>query len=297
MKYFSSLGRSFVALLLLALAPVVAHAQTGGVGIGTPIPDASAALDVVSTDKGLLLPRVAAVSAIASPAPGLLVYQTGGTPGFYYNSGTATAPAWLRLSPGDNLGNHTATQALNLATYPLVGNGGSTGLSVTSGGSAQLPAASAYTYAAPKAYSLTYGASDFQPENNTAANGKLLFTTSNSDDFYTSAASGVLRVPVRLPQGAVITSITLIYFDIVSTDITLTLRYFTPSLTSSSAFTTLGSITPTGTPGYSSATLTPTSTVTINNANCYYLRASFGASDSNLTVTAVRVNYIVTATE
>jgi hypothetical protein len=32
--------------------------------------------------------------------------------------------------PGDNLGNHTATQNLNLASYQLVGNGGSGGVSV-----------------------------------------------------------------------------------------------------------------------------------------------------------------------
>ena len=83
------------ALALLATSRL-AHAQTptGGVGIGTTAPDASAALDIVSSSKGLLLPRVAAVSAIASPAPGLLVYQTGGTPGFYYDSGTAASPAW-----------------------------------------------------------------------------------------------------------------------------------------------------------------------------------------------------------
>lgn len=35
---------------------------------------------------------------------------------------------------GDNLGNHTATQALNLGAYALVGNGGSTGITITSGG-------------------------------------------------------------------------------------------------------------------------------------------------------------------
>ena len=123
-----------LAALLLLAAPRLAQAQTtGSVGIGTTAPDASAALDIVSTSKGLLLPRVAAATAIASPAPGLLVYQTGGPAGFYYNSGTAAAPAWLRLSPADNLGNHTATQNLNLAGYQLV-SGGSTGLALTSAG-------------------------------------------------------------------------------------------------------------------------------------------------------------------
>ncbi len=116
--------------VLLATAPRLAQAQTtGSVGIGTTAPDASAALDIVSSSKGLLLPRVAATASIPSPAPGLLVYQTGSPAGFYYNSGTAAAPAWQRLG-ADNLGNHTATQTLNLQGNALVGTGGDVGSAV-----------------------------------------------------------------------------------------------------------------------------------------------------------------------
>ncbi|WP_139923110.1 tail fiber domain-containing protein [Hymenobacter sp. DG01] len=50
-------------------------------------------------------------------------------------SNTVTLPAGA-----DNLGNHTATQNLNLSTYQLVGNGGSTGLGLTSSGGLLLPA-------------------------------------------------------------------------------------------------------------------------------------------------------------
>ncbi|TGE24309.1 hypothetical protein E5K00_03585 [Hymenobacter aquaticus] len=122
---------SLAALTLLA-APRLAHAQnqTGSVGIGTTAPDASAALDIVSSSKGLLLPRVVAAAGIASPAPGLLVYQTGAPAGFYYNAGTAAAPSWQQLATagsgsGDNLGNHTATQPLNLQDQALTGTGAS----------------------------------------------------------------------------------------------------------------------------------------------------------------------------
>ncbi len=98
--------------------PLLAQAQTnlGGVGIGTATPDASALLDLTSISKGVLAPRMTASqrAAIASPAQGLLVYQTDGVQlGFWYYSGTA----WTYLNPtaaGDNLGNHTATQDLNL---------------------------------------------------------------------------------------------------------------------------------------------------------------------------------------
>jgi microcystin-dependent protein len=81
------------------LADLTINGATGNVGIGTTTPDASAALDVTSTDKGVLFPRMtqAQRTAIASPATGLLVYQTGGNPnlsGYYYYSGTS----WTKLA-------------------------------------------------------------------------------------------------------------------------------------------------------------------------------------------------------
>ena len=97
------------ALLLLAVAPRFAQAQTGAVGIGTTASDAAVALYMVSSSKGMLLPRVANASSITNLAPGMLVYQTGSRAVFYYNAGPAATPGWQRLSPGDNLGNHTAT--------------------------------------------------------------------------------------------------------------------------------------------------------------------------------------------
>jgi hypothetical protein len=82
---------------------------TGNVGIGTATPNASAILDVTSTNKGFLPPRVALTgttdgSTIASPATGLFVYNsaTAGTsptnviPGFYYWDGNS----WERIKNG-----------------------------------------------------------------------------------------------------------------------------------------------------------------------------------------------------
>ena len=73
------------------------NAQTG---IGTPTPDASAKLDVYSTNKGFLPPRVTLISStdnttIPSPATGLLIYNTGNNAGlvagYYYWNGTSWA--------------------------------------------------------------------------------------------------------------------------------------------------------------------------------------------------------------
>lgn len=62
-------------------------------------PDPSAMLDVKSTTKGFLTPRMTESErdAIANPATGLLIYQTDGTTGFYYNEGTPAAPTWKRI--------------------------------------------------------------------------------------------------------------------------------------------------------------------------------------------------------
>ncbi len=65
------------------------------VGIGVASLDNSAMLEVNSTTRGLLTPRMTASerTAIASPVAGLLVYQTDGAAGFYYYDGTG----WILL--------------------------------------------------------------------------------------------------------------------------------------------------------------------------------------------------------
>ena len=95
-------------ILLLTLVCTIGFSQ---VGIGTTNPDPSSALDITSTDKGMLVPRVSLVNVtnattpIASPAESLLVWNTNATVvggsgvGFYYfRSGN-----WIPLSTGNNL--------------------------------------------------------------------------------------------------------------------------------------------------------------------------------------------------
>jgi hypothetical protein len=89
------LNFSKIVLLVFFMFTLHSGAQ---VGIGTTDPDPSAALDISSTEKGVLLPRMtqAERNAIPSPAVGLLVYQTDNLRGFYYRSGAIWYPLSYR---------------------------------------------------------------------------------------------------------------------------------------------------------------------------------------------------------
>ena len=80
--------KQFLTLLAAALLTATTFAQ---VGINIETPDPSAALDITSTTGGLLVPRMTKDDRgfIDTPATGLMIYQTDGTPGFYYFNGTS----------------------------------------------------------------------------------------------------------------------------------------------------------------------------------------------------------------
>ena len=96
-------------------------------------PDNSAMLDVKSTARGLLVPRMtlAQRNAIVTPATGLLVFQTNSTPGYYYNSGTPAVPAWVIV--GSNAGQWQTNGSsiyYNLGDVGIGGNNPQAGLHV-----------------------------------------------------------------------------------------------------------------------------------------------------------------------
>ena len=66
------------------------------VAVGNSNPDNSAAFQVSSTAKGVLLPSMtlAQRNTIPSPATGLLIFQIDNTPGFYYYNGSA----WVAIA-------------------------------------------------------------------------------------------------------------------------------------------------------------------------------------------------------
>ncbi len=161
-------------ILLFLFISFIAEAQTG---IGTTTPDASAKLDISSTTKGLLAPRMTAAqkTAIPLPATGLLVYQTDAPTGFYVNTGTSASPNWLRISSDwIKSGNDISYTAGNVST---TGNltGGNASTSTISGFGANVSSIAA-------GYSLT-----------AADNGKIIQST--------SATAITLTIPAGLPTG------------------------------------------------------------------------------------------------
>ena len=98
--------RLICTLILIIGTLTQFEARTQGVAINNDNsnPDPSAMLDAKSTDKGLLIPRMtqAQRNAITNPATGLMIYQTDGGPGLYYNAGTPSIPAWSMV--GNNAG-------------------------------------------------------------------------------------------------------------------------------------------------------------------------------------------------
>ena len=106
---FLSFHKAGILALAMFTATLTTKAQS--VGIGTATPAASAQLEVSSTNKGMLIPRVstAQMNAIASPANGLLVYNADSA-AFAYRAGSA----WVFVK-----GNATAANG-----WTIVGNAG-----------------------------------------------------------------------------------------------------------------------------------------------------------------------------
>lgn len=112
---------SYCSFLITGLV-LPGHSFSQNIGMGTSTPHASAVLEIQSTNKGMLVPRIAltavnSASPVTSPADALLVYNTAtagaGTnavePGFYYWK--ASTNRWTALNES------VSNQSLGFGTW------------------------------------------------------------------------------------------------------------------------------------------------------------------------------------
>jgi hypothetical protein len=119
-------------LLLLIMTQTDFFAQNVAINSTGNNPDNAAILDIESSNKGLLIPRVNLANSsdaitIPSPTNSLLVYNTNaslkGGVGYFYNAGTPVAPNWLKLVVVDSTGivkSSTSTgDVVKLERFPM----------------------------------------------------------------------------------------------------------------------------------------------------------------------------------
>lgn len=97
--------KNFLTYLILFALTISGNVLFAQVGLGTLTPDPSSELDVNSTTRGMLTPRMtqAQRNAITAPAEGLLIYQTDQAPGFYFRQGVQ----WIKSSTAPDAPHNT----------------------------------------------------------------------------------------------------------------------------------------------------------------------------------------------
>lgn len=137
MKRNSFYTAAVLFVLLAITAPVKSQVAINTDGA---VPNSSAMLDVTSTSRGILIPRVtqAQRNSISSPSNGLIVFQTDGTKGIYFYDGSlgtwtfqgSSTSSWDVDANGLNFqagnigigGESDATASLYVFGYPSINN-------------------------------------------------------------------------------------------------------------------------------------------------------------------------------
>jgi len=125
MKLSTSLSFRSISIIILLIS--LTSSSFAQVGIGTVLPDPDSVLDITSTDKGLLLPRVLLTSTssfapLSAHVEGMSVYNTNTAgdvrPGQYYNDGSK----WIRIEGTDAVDSVTLSSDVTISSsYPTYG--------------------------------------------------------------------------------------------------------------------------------------------------------------------------------
>lgn len=125
--------RHYFLYFIIGLIPIITNAQ---IGIGTSTPNNSALLDLTSTTKGLLPPRMTEIEreAIDLPANGLIIYNTT-TNALEINNGTPEIKAWegIAASSSGSSATYFTANAGNDITTMATSDEEVSGMSITPG--------------------------------------------------------------------------------------------------------------------------------------------------------------------
>lgn len=108
--------KKFKSCLLMIIFIIINKCLIAQIGIGVAIPATNAQLEIASSTKGLLIPRMTATQkdAIVSPTTGLTIFQTTAPTGYYFYDAS-----WKYLAPSSdswtingNTGTTTSTAAI-----------------------------------------------------------------------------------------------------------------------------------------------------------------------------------------
>jgi hypothetical protein len=141
-------------------------------------------------------------------------------------------------------------------------------------------------YSSPRTNYFRVGGEGFHPTNNVDFDN-----SSGMGGAYLYSGSNAMAAAVHLPQGAVVISFRVFFYDSSSSDLSVSLQF----IPASGAYYTLAEVDSTGLSGYASKTDTSISYATIDNTlNSYHIRAWSDSWDSNnLRVMGALVTYTV----
>ena len=169
---------SLLSVLFFLSATQLANAQNGvAIAAATATADGSAMLDVQSTSKGFLVPRMSTTNRtnISSPATGLLVYDNT-VGGFFYWTGSA----WVEISAGALSGSGTVGYDAAWSTTSALGNSNVFNNGTSVGIGSTIPN-----------YKLDVAGSIGIANNNNTATNKLYLSSGDANHYiYSTGTSG-----------------------------------------------------------------------------------------------------------
>ena len=201
MKFASGASKYFIGVIFLLIGvicvPVICVPQN--VGINQPNPDPSALLELTSDSMGILIPRItsAQMNAIASPATGLLIYNTECKLFFYYNGSN-----WIAFGNNTSIGTITGNTTPCLYDTSVV-------YSISS-----VTGATTYTWTVPTGASVASGQGDTSITVNFGnICGNVCVTTDNCGESVSSCLIVTLTPIPNVPAAIAATNSTQTSFD------------------------------------------------------------------------------------